>query len=234
MSSEPTSTTGSKPRAKTHAAAVYNQLRRSLVNGELSPGTRLFEVDLANELGVSRTPVREALRRLESDGFVQRVPGTGLIVTPMGPDDIGDIGLLRIEIDGVAARLAVSRATARDWERMYDLVDQLAKVPEHDPDALSVAHMAVHRAIYEVGFSPRMRGFFENHVLQYLELSVNVGAGPTSPKASHKQHLTLLRALSSGDVDRAVAGARSHAASGARAAPAAIGGDRHGRRRDAE
>ena len=96
------------PGVGTHATVVYNQLRRHLVTGELAPGTRLVEVELAERLGVSRTPVREALRRLESDGFVQRVAGTGLIVTPMGPDDIGDIGQLRVEIDGVAARLAVA------------------------------------------------------------------------------------------------------------------------------
>lgn len=207
---------------RTHAAAVYQQLRRQLVTGEVSPGTRLLEVEVAERLGVSRTPVREALRRLESDGFVQRVPGTGLIATPMGPDDIGDIGLLRIEIDGVAARLAVARATTRDWERIYELVEALRHVRPNDEDALNAAHLAVHRAIYEIGFSPRMRGFFENHVLQYLELSVNIGAARTTPEASYRQHLALVRALSSGDVRRAEEAAREHAGSGARAARVSV------------
>ena len=96
--------------------AVYAELRRELLADEILPGARLREVDLADRLSVSRTPVREALRRLESDGFVQRSASGRLVATPAGPDDLGDIGLLRIEIDGLAARLASARGSEADWD----------------------------------------------------------------------------------------------------------------------
>jgi DNA-binding GntR family transcriptional regulator len=204
------------PHATTHSATVYKALRNRLVTGTIEPGTRLVELDLAADLGVSRTPVREALRRLESDGFVQRIPGTGIVASPMGPDDVGDIGLLRVEIEGVAAQLAVARATARDWARLRSLADAFLDVADDDEDGLNAAHLALHRAIYEIAFSPRLHGFLENYLLPYLELSFNVGT--TSPQHSHRQHMTLLKALSSGDVDRAVKASRDHASSGARTA----------------
>ncbi len=139
--------------ASTHSATVYKELRHRLVTGAIAPGTRLVELDLAADLSVSRTPVREALRRLESDGFVQRIPGTGIVASPMGPDDVGDIGLLRVEIEGVAAQLAVARATARDWARLRQLTDAFLEVPEDDEEGLNNVHLRLHRAIYEIAFA---------------------------------------------------------------------------------
>src|SRR5687768_17531126 len=106
--------------------STYARVRRELLTDVIPPGTRLREVELAARLQVSRTPVREALRRLESDGFVVRAPGGGgLIATPKGPDDLGDLGLLRIEIDGLAARMAATRGTEAEWAHAFFLVSQL-------------------------------------------------------------------------------------------------------------
>jgi DNA-binding GntR family transcriptional regulator len=194
---------------------VYERLRNQLITGEIVPGTRLYEVDLAERMAVSRTPVREALRRLESDGYAQRVRGGGLVVTPMGPDDLGDIGLLRIEIDGLAARLAAARASRRDWDHVSALVDEMAAC--QTDEQLARAHREVHRAVYALGFSPRMSSFFDNHLLPHIELTVN--AGPKDrfdPEGAHRLHRALVRAMASGDVDRAVKAAQDHAARGAR------------------
>lgn len=205
---------------------VYERLRRALLDGTIPPGTRLVEVDLAEQLQVSRTPVREALRRLESDGFAQRVRG-GLMVTPMGPDDLGDIGLLRVEVEGLAARLAATRASTRDWELVESRIELLRTAA--DEEELSRRHLDVHRTIYSIGFSPRMSAFFENQLLAYIEVSVSVGPGhKADPEGSYRQHRALLAALSSGSVDRAVKAAREHAEAGARYArkrpPAPLGG----------
>lgn len=199
------------------ADSVYRALRRELIDGAVVAGARLVEVDIAERMRASRTPVREALRRLESEGFVQR-RGTRLVATPLGPDDLRDIALLRVELDGLAARLAVSRATARDWERAQQLVDALLLVPDGDDDGLAVTHAKVHGAIYAMGFSPRVSHFVENHVLSYIELALSTGAPRSSPKSSYKAHTALLRALSSGDPRRAEAVARDHARKGSRVA----------------
>ena len=193
--------------------AVYAELRRELLTNAIAPGERLLEVELAERLRVSRTPVREALRRLESDGFVERGPAGGMVATPTGPDDLGDIGLLRIEIDGLAARLAAARGTEADWAQAFFLVAQLRTAA--DEAELAHTHRMLHREIYAIAFSPRMAAFFNGQLLPYIEEAVNVGPGNHSdPEGAFLQHLTLIRALSSGDVDRAVQASREHAASG--------------------
>jgi DNA-binding GntR family transcriptional regulator len=203
---------------------VYAELRRELLTDEILPGARLREVDLADRLSVSRTPVREALRRLESDGFVQRSASGRLVATPAGPDDLGDIGLLRIEIDGLAARLASARGSEADWDHVLGLVDELRRAP--DEVALAHTHRDLHRSIYSIGFSPRMAAFFGAHLLPYIEEAVNVGPGYTSdPEGAYRQHLALVRALSSGDVERAIRASRLHAESGVRYAKARAGTD---------
>ncbi|MFT3855325.1 MAG: GntR family transcriptional regulator [Ilumatobacteraceae bacterium] len=196
---------------------VYERLRRAVLDGTFPPGSRLVEADLADRLQVSRTPVREALRRLESDGFAQRVRG-GLVITPSGPDDLGDIGLLRIEIDGLAARLAASRGSKADWADLQRRIEALRAAP--DAAALAEAHLDVHRAIYAIGFSPRMSTFFENHLLTYVAVSVSPGPGDTDddPEASYRQHMQLLAAYSSGDPERAARAARQHAEGGLKVA----------------
>ncbi len=196
---------------------VYERLRRAVLDGTFPPGSRLVEADLADQLQVSRTPVREALRRLESDGFAQRVRG-GLVITPSGPDDLGDIGLLRIEIDGLAARLAATRGTKADWADLSGGSTRCARRPT--PPPLAEAHLDVHRAIYAIGFSPRMSTFFENHLLAYVAVSVSPGPGATDddPEASYRQHMQLLAAYSSGDPERAAKAARQHAEGGLKVA----------------
>lgn len=192
---------------------VYERLRRALLDGTIAPGTRLVELDLADQLQVSRTPVREALRRLESDGFAQRIRGGGLVVTPMGPDDLGDIGLLRVEIEGLAARLAAQRGSKAAWDDVAARIERMRTAV--DEEELGRRHLDVHRAIYGIGFSPRMSTFFENQLLAYIEVSVSVGPGHRAdPEGSYRQHMQLLAALSSGNVERAVKAAREHAEGG--------------------
>jgi DNA-binding GntR family transcriptional regulator len=202
--------------AERHAyEATYAQLRRELLTDAIGPGERLREVELALRLQVSRTPVREALRRLESDGFVERAPTGGLVATPSGPDDLGDIGLLRIEIDGLAARLAATRGTDTDWAQVFFLVAQLRTAA--DEADLAQRHRMLHREIYAIAFSPRMTALLYGHLLPYVEEAVNVGPGKDSdPEGAFRQHLSLVRALSSGDVELAAQASREHAASGAR------------------
>lgn len=196
--------------------SVYRRLRRDLLAGGIRPGARVGEELLAERLGVSRTPVREALRRLESDGLVQRV-GKRLTATPMGADDIGDIGRLRVEIDTIAASLLVERASAQDWADIGALAEKLAHLPD-DAEVLAAKHLAFHRSIYAHSFGPRLSVLLNGHLLGYLELTLNAGSGRVTPSSLYREHLLLVRALSSGDPERAEVAARQHASAGVRTA----------------
>ncbi len=193
--------------------AVYEQLRRAVVNGEAPAGSRLNEVELAHRLEVSRTPVRDALRRLEAEGLAVRVPGGGLVVTASGPDDLGDIGLLRIEFDGLAARLAAERGTEAQWDEVRARVERLRHAT--DESTLAREHRDLHLAISTIAFSQRLSTVFEVHLLPYVEEAVNVGPGfAADPEGSHRQHVELVAVLASGDPVAAEAAAREHARSG--------------------
>jgi DNA-binding GntR family transcriptional regulator len=194
---------------------VYATLRRGMASGEIPAGTRLVETELAERLMVSRTPVREALRRLESDGFVQRNRRRGLIVTPMGPDDIGDIGLLRAQVDRLAATPASQRACADDWVRIEQFIehmDQIAAADGVGSEVFHLAHIELHRTIYRLGFSPRLAGYLENHVLEYIETSgIHYLAPHQEAEVTIAQHRDLLKALASGDSLAAADAAEAHA-----------------------
>lgn len=90
---------------------VFEYLRESILNGDLKPGERLMEISLAEQLGVSRTPVREAIRKLEKEKFVEMLPRKGAYVADLTAKDILDVLEMRINLEGFAAALAAERMT---------------------------------------------------------------------------------------------------------------------------
>lgn len=96
-------------RSNSLHSRVYNRIRNDILNGVYEPGESLVELKLSEELGVSRTPVREALRQLELEGLVQSVPNKGATVRGVTEQDIQDIYTIRMLIEGLAARWAAEK-----------------------------------------------------------------------------------------------------------------------------
>ena len=101
---------------------VFNTLRKAILTGTLKPGERLMEVHLANKLGVSRTPVREAFRQLELEGLIQIVPNKGAYVTGITTKDVKDIYMIRSSLEGMCARLATEHITKEQMEELEENV----------------------------------------------------------------------------------------------------------------
>lgn len=102
---------------------VFNQVQNDILNGLYEPGDSLIETKLSDELGVSRTPVREALRQLELEGLVQSIPNKGVIVKGISAQDIQDIYTIRMLIEGLAARWAAEKITPEELEELKEAVD---------------------------------------------------------------------------------------------------------------
>jgi DNA-binding GntR family transcriptional regulator len=193
---------------------VYRTLRRALATGQIPEGTHLVETELAAQLGISRTPVRDALRRLQSDGFAERGAIGGLWSRTIAAEEIRDLFLVREELDKLAARLACERAKPEQWEEPRALIAAMgAAVAANGPasEAFSQAHLAFHTSIYRIAFGARFAGLLDNHLLQYLEIAAELSyrdPGRTLPVV--QQHEQLLAELASGDAARAVAAAEAH------------------------
>ncbi|WP_157517894.1 GntR family transcriptional regulator, partial [Microbacterium resistens] len=99
------------------ATSVYERIRDAIVEGRIAPGAPLSENGLAKDFGTSRTPVREALHRLEIEALVERLP-RGVQVRETSPEEIIDIYDVRITLEGAAARAAAERATEFDQRRL--------------------------------------------------------------------------------------------------------------------
>src|SRR6266851_228641 len=113
--------------AGTTADAVYEALRRSILDGDLAPGQRLRSDALANDLAVSRTPVREALRKLEAEGLVQ-ASRSGLVVRQLTEEDLTEIFYVREALEGMAARLAAENATRAEIDELHALFEDMEAV----------------------------------------------------------------------------------------------------------
>jgi DNA-binding GntR family transcriptional regulator len=132
--------------------SAYWALRRDIVSGQIKPGDKLVEMSLADRYGVSRTPIREALRRLEQDGLVQR-NGRRLRVRQHRPDEILDIYDVRIVLEEAAARAAALRRTSLELSLLARAYDAMRGIREDDTAAQQRASWAFHELVWAASHS---------------------------------------------------------------------------------
>lgn len=133
--------------APTQAKDVYQRLLEAIASGDLRPGERLREVDLAHRLNVSRTPVREALKDLESDGLVEHLPRVGASIKALSYAEVVELYEMRAVLEGVAARLAARSASVLEVQEMAKLNDQMAQALD-DPHAMSQINRRFHHLLF--------------------------------------------------------------------------------------
>lgn len=184
---------------------VCAMLRELIILGELAPSEPLRQRDLAARFGVSQTPVREALRRLESEGLVVNDPHRGATVTESRSGVVQDNAQIRAALEPLGARLAARAITADQLEAMRELNDEMRKLPEGD-DRYAPLNRELHFTIYAAAASPML--------LSMMRLVWQ--AMPDGPKvtrthrASVLEHDELIDALAEGDAERAAVITRKH------------------------
>lgn len=144
-------------RPPTAQEAVLAELRRSIVEGELAPGTQIVQEALAGRLGLSRVPIREALKILEGEGQVSYSPHRGYFVTELNLDDIREVYRIRQILETDAAVVGVPRLTQEDLDRMADGIEDLARASTRgDLVAMTTANRRFHFAVIEASGMPRL------------------------------------------------------------------------------
>ncbi|HVH93876.1 MAG TPA: GntR family transcriptional regulator [Nocardioidaceae bacterium] len=196
---------------------VLGALRNAIINGDYAPGERLTEDRLATDFGVSRNPVREALRVAETEGFVVILPRRGAVVASPTDTAITDIFEVRERLEPLAARLAAKRAHAEGVANLRLLLDQAREATERE-DLVKVAELnsALHLHILELSGNPRLSSIAKG-LYGHVQWVFRLGAARRAPH-SWMEHIQLVEAIESGDPDRAEATALSHVDAASRAA----------------
>ncbi|HRW25408.1 MAG TPA: GntR family transcriptional regulator [Spirochaetia bacterium] len=186
---------------------VYARLREAIVSAELRPNGRLVESELAVRLDVSRTPVREALLRLEQEGFVRRE--RGWVVRENEPEEVRSRLECRVAIEGYAARLASQR---RDEARLASLrgLAEAMLAGEREPGRMHALNDSFHGLILEASGNATLALLHAQTKMNYWDLSVPVVFTPDDDRLVDEQHAALLAAIADRDADEAERVARAH------------------------
>jgi DNA-binding GntR family transcriptional regulator len=142
---------------------VYNTLRNAILRGELKPGDRLMEMHLANKLGVSRTPIREAIRMLEQEGLAVTIPRKGAQVAKMTEKDLQDVLEIRDSLDELAVRMACQRMTKEQLGELRGAMETFRRAAvTRDVRSIVEADEAFHNVIYRMANNPKLEVIVNN------------------------------------------------------------------------
>jgi DNA-binding GntR family transcriptional regulator len=185
---------------------VYRTMRAAIIREIFGGGERLQDRVLAQMLGVSRTPVREALQRLASEGFVENVPRLGLVVAEITSQDIEDIYVMRIALEGLAARLAAERASTSEIEAMTALNEQIAEATERgDVAAMTALNKRFHETIYGAARNPRLANLldtFHDAVQRFRWSTLSVPERARETIEEHRQVVEAIRTRNAAEAER--------------------------------
>jgi DNA-binding GntR family transcriptional regulator len=200
-----------RPRSVAASDAVHGTLRQAIVEGVLEPGARLAEEDLARRFDVSRTPVREALLRLESEQFAERVPRRGLVVATITQEAVLDLYVVRQAVDSQAARLAARYAAPPEVAELRWLNGQIRTAAERrDFATMAALNIEFHESLCEVGRSPLLLYFMKqvhDRVRRYPGTTFSHGTRAAEAVAEHD---ALIDAVERHDEDAAGRIAHEH------------------------
>jgi DNA-binding GntR family transcriptional regulator len=191
------------------ADEVFDRLHERIVTGDLAPGERVDSGEIAQSLGVSRTPVREAILRLDAQGLVERQPYRGVVVTAVDVAAAEEVAALRLHLETLAVRAAVPLLQESDVSRMRDLHRELETgIAGSDAQhGFAALNREFHLTLYRAAGTPtliRLLGELSGRA-ERMRLHFDVRRG-----RAIDDHARILAACESGDVDVAVAATRDH------------------------
>ena len=183
--------------AATRTLDAVEELRRLILSGDLPPGSNHFEVELAERLGLSRTPLREAALRLEAQGLVEVQPRRGIRITALSPEDMDEIYEILTELEGIAITRAMRHGvTDQDLNRLNVTITQMEKALQaEDREAWAEADSAFHATLIELARSPRltrMVATFNDQVSRARSQTLWLRPLPTASLRDHKAVVTAM------------------------------------------
>jgi DNA-binding GntR family transcriptional regulator len=188
-----------KPRFRTATEYVESTLKEAILSGALAGGSPLRQEDLAATFGVSRMPIREALRQLEAQALIDFYPHRGAVVTEITPEEAADNYAIRQALEPMALRLSIPHLAAEDLDRAYALIDDMDK--EVDQSRLGELNRRFHMTLYGRAERPRLLALVDQHLAaadRYLRFHLAVLG---RSHLSQDEHRGLAAACLAGDAE---------------------------------
>lgn len=183
---------------------VFNTLRQAILKGELKPGERLMEIALAEKLGVSRTPIREAMRKLEQEGLVVMIPRRGAQVANITEKDLNDVLEVRIALENVAIEKACTHMSEEDMNKLWLAAKEFEyTIEEGNLVKLAEADVAFHEIIYQSSDNKRLIQVLNNVREQIYRYRVEYLKEGETRDQLVREHEELTKAIRERNVERA-------------------------------
>jgi DNA-binding GntR family transcriptional regulator len=190
---------------------IEEEIQRVILDGEYPPGHRINEKELSLRFGISRGPVREALRALESSGLIEQVPNRGVFVRHLTAQQAADLYDVRAVLFALAGSLLAARATDAEISELRDLVTAMDHaIAENDRDSYVKQNFALHESIVNNAGNPALAEQYLSLVTQLRLYRTRNLTSPESIQLSNKEHHEMVEAIAAHDVDRAHKSHRDH------------------------
>ncbi|MBI2411902.1 MAG: GntR family transcriptional regulator [Deltaproteobacteria bacterium] len=182
---------------------IVDFIKDSIVTGRLKPGERVPEQDIAASFGISRTPIREAFRQLESEGFITVVPRKGAVVSPITDKDVSEFYAIKSLLEGFAARTACEKLTPKEIRKLEGLNSQMEKAAEKgDVKAFFKLDNQFHDTFLKSCGNEKLSALVHHLVQQFERFRITALALPGRMRDSVKQHNEIIEAFKSNDTAR--------------------------------
>ena len=190
---------------------VCESLREAIRTGKLKPGERLMEIQLSEELGVSRTPVREAIRKLDQEGYIVMMPRRGAYVANMSIRDVNEIFEIRTALESLSNGLAAERITTEELETLQHLLVQIGRyIKEGDMDRIVETDIKFHDLLYQASRNRRLEGIISNLREQLTRFRTLSMSYPGRLEATLEEHRAMVDAIAQGNMKAAQQAAERH------------------------
>lgn len=190
---------------------VFEHLRNSIINGDLKPGQRLMELQLAEQLGVSRTPIREAIRKLELEGLVEMIPRKGAYVADLSVKDVLDVLEVRMFLEGLAARLAAERMDEDEIDELrFILIKFDEALKNKDKEGMIEQDNKFHYKIIEGSKNNKLIQIVQGLHEQVQRFRIIYFTEYTSHEDLRRHHKAILNAIANRNPEQAQLSAQTH------------------------
>lgn len=179
---------------------IADSIKAAIIKGKFKPGEKISEGDLAESMGISRTPLREAFRKLENEGFIEIIRRKGAVVTGISTREVNDLYEIKSTLEGLAARLASANMKDKDIKKLEKINDELKDhIDRNDLEAFYRAHTKFHEVFVKLSENRRLIRMISNLNDHFKRFGIVSMTLPGQYESAIKQHEGIIRAFKSGD-----------------------------------